>query len=138
MVQYDEANKLYMVDNNKIYEYDTSINKNNEYRKLSDGTTLGNYDMGLLYQYAQLRFNNKDSYDIFLNKPLKEIFLIPQNKLCINNLMGMAYDYVFDKKEEPFEATNDVMENYNIFWILIIVLCIINMILLCYLCFWGV
>jgi hypothetical protein len=114
-IKYDEINKLYMVDNNKIYEIELSINENNKLRKLADITTLGNYDMNLLYRYAILKFNNKDSYDKFLNEPIRNIFVtIPSNNLSINNLMVLAYNYVVDKKDEAFTVDNNVGMDMNV------------------------
>jgi len=141
-IKYDEINKLYMVDNNKIYEIELSINENNKLRKLADITTLGNYDTNLLYRYAILKFNNKDPYDKFLNVPIQNIFAtIPKNNLSINNLMVLAYNYVVNKKDEAFTVDNNIGTNTNInininYLILFIILTLflLNVYLIYYLC----
>jgi hypothetical protein len=140
---YDENNKLYKIDgSDTIYESDVSINKNNDLRKLADVTTLGNSDINLLHQYAKIRFDNILSIEQFKNEPLKILFPnIPKNKLCINKLMMISYDYVIDNKIENFDDDyygNDSNKNDDclimyIYLVIIIILLTINTSLIYYL-----
>lgn len=145
IITYDETNKLYKIKNPEklnidkdiILEADISIKKNNELRKIADMTTLGNYDMNLLYKYSILKFHNSQLYDQFINEPLKTLFPhVSSNNLCINKLMVISHNYVINKQTdiEPFEIEYDTqLIFYMKYAFIVIILFFINICLFCYL-----
>ena len=95
---------LLNLGNTHVYDKDVSINKMNELKELSENTTLTEYDIDILYEFAKLEFNYQQDKNAFVNEPLKNIFVTLSNdKLMIHKLMPMAYDYLnaIKKGEKP-------------------------------------
>jgi hypothetical protein len=98
-VNYDEKNKIFIIKNNEnaIMELEMNLNilKNNEYRKLANATTFGEYDINLLHNYAIQKYNYTKNKTDFMNEPLKKVFPIDTQ---MNNLMLLAHDYIIYKR----------------------------------------
>lgn len=133
---------LFNLGNTHIYEKDSSINKINELRELSENTTLTNYDINMLYEFAKIEFNYAKDKDIFVNEPLKNVFItLNNNKLMIHKLMPMAYDYLnaVKKGEKPIIEKFTVKYEINksgiaLFFSFISFLFILYILYLCCLC----
>jgi len=78
---------IIIIDGNKFYEKDLTIEQINMYRKKLNETTLTDYDIELLYKLSKSNSSNI-SRDNFTHIPLKDIFNnLPQDEITINNLM---------------------------------------------------
>ena len=103
-VDYDEdkgnfiiKNKLLWIipQNNEIMEKDMSIEKINELKQKADKTTLTNYDISMLYQFAKMKFNYTGSKSEFIKIPIVQLFPgLHNSKLKTNEIMPLAYDHV--------------------------------------------
>ena len=97
------------IGNQEIMEKDLSINKINEMKEQADKTTLTDYDINMLYQYAKKQFNYTKSKDEFTDIPIKQIFSgLEDAKLKTNELMPMAYG-----KEPTVIVENFTMQELN-------------------------
>ena len=98
------------IGNEEIFEKDISISKINSIKEQADKTTLTDYDINILYQFAKLQFNYTKSKDEFTNIPIKQIFKgLEDAKLMTNELMPLAYNYI---KTSPKDR-NQLIEKFS-------------------------
>jgi len=97
-VLYNEDTGIFTIKHNIISWFDTNINekdihiiKINELREIAESTTLTQYDIDMLFNFAKSKFNFKDTKDKFIYAPLKNIFP-NSNFSTIGQLMILAYD----------------------------------------------
>ena len=71
------------------------ISKINELKEKASKTTLTDYDINTLYQFAKSGFNYTKSKDEFTGIPIKDIFKgLKDVQLKTNEIMPLAYQYV--------------------------------------------
>ncbi|QKF94379.1 hypothetical protein QKU48_gp0921 [Fadolivirus algeromassiliense] len=90
--------------NTNIYEKDISISKINDLKKQADMTTLTDYDINILYNFAKKEFNFNGLLDDFKTTNIKDVFKnIKDENLMAHKLVEMAYDYdnAIKKGETP-------------------------------------
>jgi hypothetical protein len=103
-VDYDEdkgnfiiKNKLLWIipQNKEIMEKDLTVDQINELKQKADKTTLTNYDIDILYQFAKMKFNYTGSKNEFTKIPIVQLFPgLHNSKLKTNEIMPLAYDHV--------------------------------------------
>lgn len=76
-----------------ISEKDLTINRINELKEQANKTTFTNEDLDVLYKFASLEFNFNKDRKTFREIQIKEIFKVSDDKLILNKLVPMAYDY---------------------------------------------
>src|SRR5947207_2875986 len=90
-------------DEDIIYDEDQGmfiINKINNLKEKGNLTTLTNNDIDILFNLANKEFNNIKNKREFMETPLKNIFTnLSDDKLTINKLMVLSYDYSLDLKK---------------------------------------
>lgn len=92
---------FFNIGNTDIDEKDISIKKLNEMKEQADKTTLSDYDINMLYQFAKLQFKYTKSQEDFVHTPLKDLFPgLSHKKLKTNELMPLAYEYVQAQPQE--------------------------------------
>ena len=143
-VDYDEdkgnfiiKNKLLWIipQNKEIMEKDLTIGKINELKQKADKTTLTNYDIDILYQFAKMKFNYTGSKNEFTKIPIVQLFPgLHNSKLKTNEIMPLAYDHVkFPSKLlvlEKFEESRvDGNKYYYLLCFIVIILSFVFIIL---------
>ncbi len=93
---------LWIIPNNKeIMEKDLSIIDINDLKGKADMTILSNYDIDMLYKFAQMKFNYQGTKDQFMHTPLKQHFHgLPNHILKTNEIMPLAYEHVKDPSKQ--------------------------------------
>lgn len=154
-VDYDEDKGKFTVKNKFLWffnvgdtnidEKDLSIRKINEMKEQADKTTLSDYDINILYQFAKLQFNYTGSQDDFIVTPLKDLFpTLDSKKLKTNEIMPLSYEFVKaspqDRKSiiEKFSQQEEKPETQLLFigtMIKLSVLCLV-LILICFCIYW--
>jgi hypothetical protein len=106
--------KIFGLGDKTVYESDLGVNKINELKEILSKTTLTEQDTDVLYKFACLEFNYNKPRQDFLNEPLKNIFKLYKDNVCIGKLMPMAYDYTnkIVKGEKPMIEKFDAYYDY--------------------------
>jgi len=143
-VDYDEdkgnfiiKNKLLWIipQNKEIMEKDLTVDQINELKQKADKTTLTNYDIDILYQFAKMKFNYTGSKNEFTKIPIVQLFPgLHNSKLKTNEIMPLAYDHVkFPSKLlvlEKFEESRvDGNKYYYLLCFIVIILSFVFIIL---------
>ena len=143
-VDYDEdkgnfiiKNKLLWIipQNKEIMEKDLTVDQINELKQKADKTTLTNYDIDILYQFAKMKFNYTGSKSEFTKIPIVQLFPgLHNSKLKTNEIMPLAYDHVkFPSKLlvlEKFEESRvDGNKYYYLLCFIVIILSFVFIIL---------
>ena len=139
-VNYDEDKGMFTIKNNSIlnlfnlgnthiYEKDSCVQQINELKQKADKTTLTDYDINVLYDFAKLEFKFSGSKDDFILTNIKDVFKgLKDDKLMMHKLAEMAYDYKTAIKKgdtpiiEKFTVTENFNKNYLFIFIIILLL----------------
>lgn len=149
-VTYDENNGRFTLKNNSFfglfnfgdsseYEKNITIQKINDLKKRAGLTTLGDDDIDILYDFTKLEYKVDFDKKKFINIPLKELYPdMSQDKLNINKLMIISYDYLQDVKNgktpiiEKFSGNMTIDNTIKIgFVIFLFILIMILLIIYC-------
>lgn len=148
-VIYDEDHGMFTLKNNSFfglfnfgdsneYEKDITIQRINELKKRAGLTTLGDDDIDILYNFTKLEYKVDFDKNRFINIPLKELYAdMGQDKLNVNKLMIMAYDYLQDVKKGKTPIIEKFSGNYVIddtlkIWFVLFLFVLIMMLLIVY------
>lgn len=129
---------IFNIGNTYIYEKNTNVLEINKLKEKADKTTLTDYDIGVLYDFAKLEFGFGGSKDEFVVANIGDVFKgLNDDKLMIHKLIEMAYNYKNAAKKgekyiiEKFTIGNKIEFNKN-YLLLIIFIFIILCLLICY------
>lgn len=104
-IDYDEENGIFQIngENKTHLEKDLPIREINKSRSVAKKTTLGDYDIYMLYQYYIKKFHGTVSLKEFDKIPLKTLFPnLDSKEYTLNNLMVKAYNALQDEQVEYF------------------------------------
>ena len=131
------------ITNEEILEKDLSIDKINDLKSQANKTTLTDYDINVLYQFAKSGFNYTKSKDEFTGIPIKDIFKgLEDVQLKTNEIMPLAYEYskanpkdkelIVEKFTSNYYRDNDdlpllfiIIRTFAIIFVLILVLIVL-------------
>lgn len=124
---------LFNLGNTYIYEKDSCLQQINELKQKADKTTLTDYDINVLYDFAKLEFKFSGSKNDFVLTNIKDVFKgLKDDRLIMHKLAEMAYDYntAIKKGEKPviekFTVTENIINfNKNYLFIFIIIFLLI-------------
>lgn len=106
--------KFFGFGNSYLNEKDLSINRINQLKKSYNLTTLGDYDINLLYNLAKTKFNFTKDKTQFKSIPLKNIFTnLSDDKLTINKLMPLSKNYL-DSIKNGYATDKIIIEKFSI------------------------
>lgn len=127
-----------------LYEKDLSINTINDMKEQSHKTTFTDDDIDTMYKFACLEFKFNHDKNMFKSIPIKEIFLMSDDKLILNKIAPMAYDYtnkIVSGQKQVIErfTTPDIncLDNDNIetqfayIWMIIIFIIFLIFLIMC-------
>lgn len=130
IIKNDGVLSIFGFGNSHVYEKDIGIQKINELKEKADQTTLTDYDINVLYDFAKLEFKFSGSKDEFLLTNIKNVFIgLKDDKLMMHKLIEMAYDYknAIKRGETPvierFVSTETSMQfNKNYLFVLLVIM----------------
>ena len=126
MTSYDENKGIFLMDGQKKFEKDMSIDEINTLKQSLKLTTLGEYDIELLKNLAHKEFGYKLSDLEFTKTPLKNIFVgMSDDNLTIGKLMIMSYDFKNNKVIEKFSVNYRIKHFLKLLLLIIITILII-------------